>query len=256
MTSRYNSARLAHIDSKSGNKTLWDEVRRLTGKKARHPIPDDLTPDKLNRQYSFISTDSLYSPPPLKQFQTSPSITISEREVFRLLDTLSSTATGPDELPFWYLHVAAPVISNPLTHLIQISIANGIVPSQWKSAIIHPIPKIPDPKTPTDLRPISVVPVLSCLTERLVVCNFLNPALLNLPGHLNIFNQFAHRPTSSTTAALISILSCITELLLTNTHVFCISFDYSKAFDTLSHSSVAYKLSDLIWQSLTMFTTG
>ena len=75
---------------------------------------------------------------------------------------------------------------------------------------------------------------------------YLHPALNNLPTHLDISNQYAYRPTSSTTAALISIFSCITTLLLSNHHVYCISFDYSKAFDTISHSSVASKLSDLL----------
>ena len=49
-------------------------------------------------------------------------------------------------------------------------------------------------------------------------------------------------PSSSTTAALIAILSCITELLHTHTHVHCITFDYSKAFDTISHTSLVSKL--------------
>ena len=70
-------------------------------------------------------------------------------------------------------------------------------------------------------------------------------SMVNLPQQMNLLNQFAYRPTTSTTAALISILSHISQLLRTNTHVFLIAFDYSKAFDTLSHSSVASKLANL-----------
>ena len=55
-------------------------------------------------------------------------------------------------------------------------------------------------------------------------------------------NQLAYRSTCSTTAALITILAYVTRLLETNTHVHVITFDYSKAFDTLSHSSVATTL--------------
>src|SRR5277367_6275380 len=92
------------------------------------------------------------------------------------------------------------------------------------------------------MRPISVVSILLCLTERLIVKNFFTPVITTL---LSLSNQFAYRPTCSTTAALIFLLSHITSLLESNTFVFVLTFDYSKAFDTLSHSSVANALSTL-----------
>jgi len=45
----------------------------------------------------------------------------------------------------------------------------GIVPTQWKTAIISLIPKLANPQQPSDFRPISVTPVLSRMLERLVV---------------------------------------------------------------------------------------
>ena len=89
---------------------------------------------------------------------------------------------------------------------------------------LHPIPKIPLPSTPSDLRPISVVPVLSRLTERIVVRNYLTPILDELPPPLDLSNQFAYRPTGSTTAALITILQSITDLLTVHPHVHLIHF--------------------------------
>ena len=65
---------------------------------------------------------------------------------------------------------------------------------------------------------------------------YITPALLQ---SIDLTNQFAYLPTRSTTAALISLLTHITNLLETNSHVYVITFDYSKAFDTLSHWSVA-----------------
>src|SRR5271163_3178597 len=72
--------------------------------------------------------------------------------------------------------------------------------------------------------------------------NFFTRIIQTLPA---LSNQFAYRPTCSTTAALISLLSHTTSLLESNTSVFVLTFDYSKAFDTLSHSSVASALSSL-----------
>jgi len=61
-----------------------------------------------------------------------------------------------------------------------------------------------------------------------------------------LFNdQFAYRPTGSTEAALISILSHITDSLTSHTYVRVIALDFSKAFDTLRHSSILSKLAQL-----------
>ena len=58
-------------------------------------------------------------------------------------------------------------------------------------------------------------------------------------------NQFAYRQNSSTTCLLIAMHIHIVDLLKVNSHVFLISFDYSKAFDTLAHGPLVDKLSDL-----------
>ena len=51
----------------------------------------------------------------------------------------------------------------------------------------------------------------------------------------DVVDQFAFRPTGSTTAALIYILHLVTLLLETNEYVRCLLVDFSKAFDTVNH---------------------
>ena len=242
---RYNSTRLSHLNTSSGTKELWEEVRRLTSPSKQYQLPCNINAQTLNDHYASISNDPAYSPPIMKDFVQPSTTLVTEQQVFFLLDKLVHTSSGPDNIPSWFLRLAAPIFASPLAHLINISFATAIVPLQWKSATIHPAPKVPNPTLLSDFRPISVVPILSRLAERLLVREYLTPSLYNLPQHLVISNQFAYRPTTSTTAALIAILSHITELLRTNTHVFLIAFDYSKAFDTLSHSSLATKLANL-----------
>ena len=58
-------------------------------------------------------------------------------------------------------------------------------------------------------------------------------------------DQFAFRPTGSTTAALICIISTLTNKLLTNPYVIVIAFDFSKAFDMVRHSTLLAKLAQL-----------
>ena len=253
---KFNSSRLKNVSS--GSFDMWKEVKRLTGTAKQANFPDFLTADSLNEHYSGISTDLSYVRPCLHSEYSRPIVGLQETDsrptwpgdsdivvglvtefmVFNLLDQLKPTSAGPDNLPFWFLKLAAPVISSPLAYLINNSLLSGTVPKQWKTAVIHPIPKVTPITALSDMRPISVVSILSRMTERLLIRE-LRPAI---SGHDMLACQFAYRPTCSTTAALIAILSHITHLLETNTCVHVVSFDYSKAFDTLSHASVMSSL--------------
>ena len=93
---------------------------------------------------------------------------LSEFQVFSMLDKLKPTATGLDGLPAWYLRLSAPVFCQPLTTLLNASLAQSIVPTQWKTSCIIPLSKVAKPTALSDFRPISITPVLSRLTERVI----------------------------------------------------------------------------------------
>ena len=71
------------------------------------------------------------------------------------------------------------------------------------------------------------------------------PAFCSPPMSHLLSDQYAFRPSGSTTAALISMVHHITSFLQTEEHVTVISLDFSKAFDTVRHSVLAQKLSQL-----------
>ena len=95
---------------------------------------------------------------------------------------------------------------------------------------IRPVAKTPAPKQPADYRPISITSVLTRLAERIVVQRYIYPALSSAPAALQFNDQFAFRPTGSTTAAIIHL-----NLLSTESYVIIISLDFAKAFDTVRH---------------------
>ena len=88
----------------------------------------------------------------------------------------------------------------------------------------------------SDYRPISITSVLSRILERIVVKDFLYPAPITPPAPLSFSDQYAFRPTGSTTAALIGILHSNTCLLSSNPFVIVFALDLSKAFDTVRHA--------------------
>ena len=61
---------------------------------------------------------------------------------------------------------ASPVFAVPLAQLFNQSVVEGAVPSQWRTAVITPIPKVPKPTQAADYRPISITPVLSRSLEK------------------------------------------------------------------------------------------
>jgi len=89
-----------------------------------------------------------------------------------------------------------------------------------------------------DLRPISVTSILSRTVIKLVVRNYLTPLLRSS----SFCDQYAYKPTGSTTCALADLTYRIHTLLESNQYVRCVLIDFSKAFDTVDHVILARKL--------------
>ena len=138
-----------------------------------------------------------------------------------------------------------PIFAAPLARLFNQTIMEGTVPQQWKTAAITPIPKVSRPTRPCEFRPISVTAVLSRSLEKYVVRHHIYPALRDTPPQLNFEDQYAFRSSGSTTAAIIVILHTIRSMLSTNEYVHVFAFDFSKAFDTVRHSTLMSKLATM-----------
>ena len=75
----------------------------------------------------------------------------------------------------------------------------------------------------------------------MVVRTFIHP-IFDHPLHADQFNdQFAFRPTGSTTCALVNLNHTLASLLQTHPYVHLIALDFSKAFDTVRHSTLLDK---------------
>ena len=79
---------------------------------------------------------------------------------------------------------------------------------------------------PSEFRLISVTPVVSRSFEKYVISYYIYPALLDPPPQLNFEDQYAFRPTGSTTAAIIAILHTVRSTLSTNEYVHIFAFDF------------------------------
>lgn len=245
---RNNQVTLKQIDARKNANELWEAVRRVTGRKQAAFTVEGVTAKSLNLHYAAISTDNNYQVPSIKLTALPAESAIdyvTEYQIFQILDHLRPTATGLDRLPAWYLRLGAPIFSKPLSSLFNRSIAESTVPVQWKTAWIQPVPKVFPLTELSHFRPISITPILTRIMERTVVQQYIYPAILSPPAELSFVDQYAFRPTGSTTAAVISLLDKITNLLVSEPYVIVISLDFSKAFDRVRHKSLMDKMAAL-----------
>jgi retron-type reverse transcriptase len=118
-----------------------------------------------------------------------------------------------------------------------------------KKATIIPIPKIRTSPHPSDYRPISLTCVVGKIAERFVLSNINKAIDKELPQQ-----QFGFRRNRGTLDALIEaehrIMTAMEDCAGSPTRVAVISFDISKAFDTVSHNRLIEHLRNSFQLSL------
>jgi hypothetical protein len=234
----------------SCSKEFWREINITSGNSCCDNFLSAIGPDLLNEFFAGVSNNpsSAQQVSYVPNFDDDHSFSFSlnlnsleEYEVSKLLSEVKNTSPGLDSLPAWFFRSCCVELSPVITALLNQSLATGTVADDWRNAVVTPVPKVPKPNAVTDFRPISVTPILSRLTESVIVKQYLRPALLSS----DVSDQFAFRPTGSTSAALVYIMHKITFLLETNNYVRCLLIDFSKAFDVVDRDILMAKLNNL-----------
>ena len=165
---------------------------------------------------------------------------VSVAEVQRYLKQLKrNKSVGLDSLPSGFLKDIARVIAKPLCHIINLSLQSGIVPKDFKEAKVIPIHKSGNSCNIDNYRPISVLPVISKILEKCVN----NQLMQHLENHKLLSDfQFGFRPKRSTELAATLFVDNIRANMDKGELTGVVYIDLSKAFDTISHSSIISKL--------------
>ena len=124
------------------------------------------------------------------------------------------------------------LISERLTHIINLSIQSGIVPDRMKMARVVPIFKSGDNALLTNHRPVSALHVFSKLLKKVVYNRILK--YLNKHDILSR-NQYGFRKGHPTSLALIHLFEKISSAIDRRKHTIGIFLDLSKAFDTVNY---------------------
>ena len=117
--------------------------------------------------------------------------------------------------------------------------SSGSMPSIWKCSIVCPIFKKGDKTAPTNYRPISLTSIVCKLMESIIKDDLLYYFRSN---SLISPNQFAFLPKRSTCSQLLKFSNNISSQMASNTQIDTVYLDFSKAFDSIVHSKLLFKL--------------
>ena len=165
---------------------------------------------------------------------------VAPNEIHNIIMTFKNKKSpGYDNIGSTILKEICPEIINVLTYIFNLSFVTGVVPDSLKLAKVIPVYKKGDRNEPGNYRPISLLSIFEKILEKLMSYRLLN--YLNRNKILYEF-QFGFRKHHSTILALIEVIDNIYQQLDKNEYVMGIFFDLQKAFDTVNHDILLYKL--------------
>ena len=178
-----------------------------------------------------------------KYLNNSPSFSfyltpVTQSEIENYLQSLKSTSSGYDEIPPFILKHTATQISGPLTHIINLTLKTGSFPDELKKAKVIPLFKSGNRKDINNYRPISVLPALSKIFEK-VICS----RLVYFIETNNLFSNSQHgfRSGRSTETAITQFISDVYKYLEKKHFVIGIFLGLSKASDSIFHTILCSK---------------
>ena len=164
---------------------------------------------------------------------------VTSNDINTVISNLENKSNGLNTYSAKILKHIKDIISPILASLFTKSLLSSHFPSQFKIARVIPLHKGNSKHDLNNYRPISLLPLLSKLLERVVynqVWHFLDT--FNLISS----NQYGFRRNRSTTMAVLNNLDYVYENLDQGNTVVSIFMDFSKAFDCIDHQILLRKL--------------
>ncbi|XP_075150444.1 uncharacterized protein LOC142224546 [Haematobia irritans] len=155
---------------------------------------------------------------------------VEEEDVLRALISIKSNATGYDDINPKFVKLIAPQILRPLTHVINFTITTSTFPNIWKCSKVIPIEK-----ALKEFRPISILPFLSKVFEKLIH----EQIYTHLQNRKFLSNsQSGFRSNHSCLTALVDVSESLRYSLDNNEVSVLILLDHSKAFDSVHYPTL------------------
>ena len=244
------------LEVKENPKSFWKYVRSKT--QTRSGIGDlkndngewiTNDKDKANELNNFFS--SVFTKDENDEFpdystnidSTISDIVVTENKVKLLLKQLNvSKSTGPDNFHPRFLKETADNISYPITVIFNKSLSEGILPNEWKLANVTSIFKSGDKTKSSNYRPISITSILCRMLESII-----KSAIMEHCKDSNLFtdSQYGFRERRGCILQLLTVFDTWSKYIDADIPVDTVFLDFKKAFDSVPHKRLLYKLERL-----------
>lgn len=239
---------------RSNPKQFWNYVRNKTKVKSSIPnmctsVDSVATTDSekaavLNSYFASVFTkENLSNLPQMDRYSYCEPLSDIDITIDLVLSKLKSLSPnkspGPDGYHPKLLNQTAEQLCLPLCLIYRKSLAEGLLPSDWKVANVIPVFKKGDRHQPNNYRPISLTSVVCKVFESIIKDSIVGHMMKN-----NLFSKMQH--------GFLPKRSCITQLLVATEYwskalsqgdaVDVIYFDFKKAFDSVPHQRLLIKL--------------
>ena len=241
---------------KENPKKFWKYVSEKSKKKSHIPDLKDSQGVKINSDKGkadalgkFFSSVMVLEPEgPLPQIcrrETNyPWATPFTREdlIRKLRELNPNKSQGPDNIHPRILIESVDQLTDPLLTIFNISLAEMKVPDAWKEAVITAVHKKGSRALCDNYRPISLTSIVCKLMEKLIR----DKIMKYMKDHKLFSNkQYGFLPGRSTVLQLLKVLDEWTDALDQGLAIEAIYMDFKKAFDSVPHRRLLYKMEAL-----------
>ena len=244
----------------SNNKKLWQVINSISNRSKQKKVATELiTPlqsvndvnnffgnigsclaNKITDDPNFIPNTSPINSPPSSSMSMLPT---DSEEIEAIISNLKrDCAIGWDDISSNFIIEYKNILTPPITYICNLSLISGIFPTLFKKSLIHPIHKTGDKGTINNYRPISILPALSKILERL-----LNNRLVSYLEDNNLLSscQFGFRIGKSTDDAVHQLTNFVVDNMDRKQKTLAVFLDLTKAFDTVSIPLLLIKMENL-----------
>jgi len=242
-------------DSKSKAKSLFNLFNNLSAPESQ--FNSSLSSNELSKFFSdkiLTLRDTLNNNPssPLPIQAPSPIISpllkfssTSEEEVKLLIKSMRKSSSPLDPMPPKLIIQHLSTLTPFLTKLFNLCLSSGSIPSLFKHACVKPLLKKPssDPNIPSNFRPISLLPFISKVLEKLIASRLVDHVNFN---DLDDEFQSGFKAFHSTETATLKVSSDLRVASDAGNLSFLVLLDLSAAFDTIDHPTLLNRLSSTL----------
>ena len=177
----------------------------------------------------------------IRESMTLPCVT--EGQICKIVQNMKSkNSSGLDGISNTLLKQIISVIKMPLCVIFNKSLSSGIFPDLMKIAKVLPLHKIGTVTNPDNYRPISLLPVISKVLEKIIY----NATVSHLDAHDILYSrQYGFRRNHSTSDAILNLTGDVLEAFERGHMMLAVFIDLKKAFDSVCFNSILCKLEKL-----------